>query len=514
MSTYSTSPYVAGACPSACVERDLAVSAARTDRICIPAAVPPNRYNYDSLQRYFDRVYADGSAPPALRDVTFLWAHLVGDLDDWAKSGLAGVKTAFRWNNQNLTSPAITYTTVPADTTERAVAERAQVDQIVATFPRPNAIWTPDYFTYPQLAVNRWNPRWWNQFYYEFNTGIGNVTGTGGGARATRCLLTDLELEGSNTFGPDGGQTFFYLARGSGMRFKAARAGVALNKLHAFYVGECFKVRAAAGAAQPPCFGGAGAELTAAELEQALTAVATALVTPVAPATTPEYFTSAIRDALYVSSGYFKLPQIGVRSESLLNDVFWTPLIAYWNTGTPALPAGVQQTTWNKVWAISRFLIGQPAGVAGLPQPNLPNGSCNASNCCQGAIPVPGLATADQSRPATQPCEYFAQVATNLTVADNILDTFVARVMGPAPYMNLDAMVNLCQWNALGGWTCEIPTTDPQNTGRPSGQPVVPANGCALQDKWWEGAGKILGINDYAGSCPDFEVPAAYLANA
>ena len=42
MSTYSTSPYVAGACPSACVERDLAVSAACADRLVVVSEATPS----------------------------------------------------------------------------------------------------------------------------------------------------------------------------------------------------------------------------------------------------------------------------------------------------------------------------------------------------------------------------------------------------------------------------------------------------------------------------------------
>jgi hypothetical protein len=116
------------------------------------------------------------------------------------------------------------------------------------------------------------------------------------------------------------------------------------------------------------------------------------------------------------------------------------------------------------------------------------------------------------SNVALKAYEYYVQVATNLTVMDNILDTFVNKIINhDENNLGINAVVNLAQWNALGGWTAEIPSYYGLIT---TGQKPVfkTANGCTFDAKTVSGEGwNILGINNYATSCPNFEIPDKYL---
>jgi len=489
----------------------------------VPSTTPIK--NFKTLEEYLQKVYHIGD-PPLLRDMTFLWSHLIGDLDNWAKNGLVGVKPTFRWNNQPLPSPKVPYftSTTTSLLTNAAFSQdlinAEQVDAIIETLPRDNQLWTPDWFTYPQMAINRWNPRAWNQYYYKWNTLNNNVSGTSDGSggltpdsvKVTKCILTDLSLEGSNTGGPDGGQTFFYLATGGGMTFKATKAGIAFNKMHAYYMGECYK----ANGGTDPIFGGSGATLTNANKVLAIGNMLTAL------SGTP--LLAQMEIALTNESGYWSFPstlespaptppQTSGKYVSL-NQLLWgnapTTVANQIETDFPyptSVPGGwpAISTDVSRLFAVICYLIGVKAGQANpssnLPSPALPNGDCPASNCCPGSVAAPF------SNFATKPYEYLVQVATNLTVVDNILDSYVKQAM--VDMGNLDAMLNLCQWNALGGWTCEIPTNAP--TGKPSGEVIVPANGGVLTTQWWSGIGGILGINDYTQSNSNFEISNEYL---
>ena len=65
-----------------------------------------NNFNYDTLNEYYSIVYnSDLNSAPSANDLTFLWSHIIGNLDNWAKNGLAGVVSDFRWNNQPLPTP-------------------------------------------------------------------------------------------------------------------------------------------------------------------------------------------------------------------------------------------------------------------------------------------------------------------------------------------------------------------------------------------------------------------------
>ena len=314
------------------------------------------------------------------------------------------------------------------------------------------------------------------------------------------------------------------------MRFKLAKAGIALNKMHAFYIGECYKVKPNA-----ECFGGNGGIFTQAELT---TAAASMLAQLTASGTTaggmltgPDSFVDQIRLALQVPSGYFSLPEgstgnATVANKTIVDIMLWDFLTNYYGyptTNTGTLPTGAAVTVnVRRVWGIIVNGIGKVAGYSApgasssdpnLPQPNLSNGICNVSNCCPGVIGTGGNAPswADLgSHPVRNPYQYLAQVATNLSTTENVLDWFVRQAVTD---MGLDAFVNLCQWNALGGWACEIKVSDPSNTGKPSGQDIVPANGCTLTDQWWTGTGVILGISDYTESCPNFEIAAEFIGD-
>ena len=77
---------------------------------------------------------------------------------------------------------------------------------------------------------------------------------------------------------------------------------------------------------------------------------------------------------------------------------------------------------------------------------------------------------------------------------------------------NCDAVVNLSQWNALGGWTCEIPSYV-STVGSGIYPPIFATTGGKLAQQWWGGEGGVLGINDYISSNPDFEIAGEFMAN-
>ena len=82
---------------------------------------------------------------------------------------------------------------------------------------------------------------------------------------------------------------------------------------------------------------------------------------------------------------------------------------------------------------------------------------CVASNTYAGLTGAAGVSTI-----AENAWEYCAQVATNLTVDDNILDDFVSKIMANLVF-GVDAVVNVSQWDALGvGQQRSRVTTDPR----------------------------------------------------
>ena len=98
-------------------------------------------FNYDTLNEYYSIVYKnDLNSSPPVNKLTFLWSHLIGDLNNWAKNGLAGVVSDFRWNNQPLPTPLSGGT------------EKANAINIVQTLPRENTIWT----ICPKFTYNSW----------------------------------------------------------------------------------------------------------------------------------------------------------------------------------------------------------------------------------------------------------------------------------------------------------------------------------------------------------------------
>lgn len=239
------------------------------------------------------------------------------------------------------------------------------------------------------------------------------------------------------------------------------------------------------------------------------------------PITNEDTLINAIEAVLYSTSGYYHLPKDP--TNTVVENLLWTPITtAYagsWNLvvnndGTPWKGKAVDvQNKYKKVWCLCVYLIGSiPGNDLAIPNPK--NIDCNASNC------LPGSIGANTSSPATQPYEYLAQVATNLTISDNILDYFVTKVMG-TDYLNVSAILNLCQYNALGHFTCEIPCNPPAGSVGTSSPVITSSNGSTLLPStdggddsvptWWSGNPSILGINDYSDSNPDFEIPVKFL---
>jgi len=415
---------------------------------------------------------------PYVYDLTFLWAHIIGDLDDWAKNGLAGNASDFRWNNQALPKP------LPANTEEENAVN------IVSTLPRENTIWTPDWYVYPQASINRYNPKWWNQFYFDFMIKYAtnlpeNPTANQNARFNYNNIQENVTFEVSNTGGPapngDGTQTFFfYHAVGSGIRMTVDKCLFAMNKIHAYYVYQC----ALPGATPTTAFNKVVSDLSGEDL------------------------INQMNQALTLKSGYFAL-----KDQAFVNTNLWDRLLA----GYPSVGTENQQ----KIHAVVCYNIGlKPyADIIpfSAPSPNILNADCVASNAFSGLLPSGSDPLNDDyigiSNVAELAAEYYVQVATNLTVMDNILDTYVNKILDHTENnLGINAVINLAQWNALGGWTGEIPSYYGLIT---TGQKPVfkPANGCTFDAKTVSGEGwNILGINNYATSCPYFEIPIKYLS--
>ena len=442
--------------------------------------VTDNKFNYDTISKYYSIVYKNENNPeniPSVDDLTFLWAHIMGDLDDWAKNGLAGKASDFRWNNQPLPTPLTANT------------EEENAVNIVSTLPRENTIWTPDWYVYPQTSINRYNPKWWNQFYFDFMIKDyakknPNLTANQKARFNYNNIQENVTFEVSNTGGPAPNDAktqtfFFYHAVGSGIRMTVDKCLFAMNKIHAYYVYQC----ALPGATPTTAFNKVVTDLSGTDL------------------------INQMNQALTLKSGYFAL-----KDQAFVNNMLWTPLLT-------AYPS-VGNDNKRKIHAVVCYNIGlksySPASFT-APSPNILNTDCVASNAFSGLLPNTSVAVTNDdyvgtSNVALKAYEYYVQVATNLTVMDNILDTFVNKIINhDENNLGINAVVNLAHWNALGGWTAEIPSYYGLIT---TGQKPVfkPANGCTFDAKTVSGEEwDILGINNYATSCPNFKIPDKYL---
>jgi hypothetical protein len=63
------------------------------------------------------------------------------------------------------------------------------------------------------------------------------------------------------------------------------------------------------------------------------------------------------------------------------------------------------------------------------------------------------------------------QTITNLSVQHNVLDAYVELILRDSA-LNVDAVLSLSQWNALGGWTVAVLSPGPWGlrSARPSGE--------------------------------------------
>jgi hypothetical protein len=300
---------------------------------------------------------------------------------------------------------------------------------VIAALPQDHTFWTPSWFQYPQTAINRYNPRWWNEYYYTFlleNTTFPDPCATYDNL-LTSAQLKCPQMEVTNGGGIDPGGScsyFFYLARGSGVTITPTRIVVALNKLHAYYWYEWQKLPA-----------GATRQLLAFQ------AVFSALE--------PLGLDAILESALANPAGFFQL------SPAVIAPLLWPKIRAHFpTTGLPQYDGSNPQ---RNLFALMCFLIGMKPFAAGAanfipPPPNLPYSSCNSTQLYRTSTPSTGSSGA-----VIEPYEYWVQTITNLSVEDNVLDPYVELIIRDAN-LNVDAAVSLCQWNALGGWTAEMPS--------------------------------------------------------
>lgn len=430
--------------------------------------------NYKTIEAYYKIVYKSNTNVPDLKDLTFLWIHISGNLDAWSKNGISGDRSNFRWPNQPLIRPGVDL----KDKDPNVIA-----NEIVFSLPKLHQLWTPDWFSYPQSAINRYDPQAWNQRFFDImnkftNNGsysniqqneIFEVSNTGGPA------IYSGKYEGYRTF-------FFYEATGSGIQMKVPRVLYALNKIHAVYVGKCYE-----------CNNGILTNISQDKLKKSFKMMYQDLQGKFQNKTLLEQ----MEDALTLKSGYFGLDDI-----SIVDKFLWTPLVDDYPLPSELTLAGSDETFKKRLYAVLMYNIGA-LPHSDFPQPNIANKDCVATNAFKGLL---SLGNTGVSNIAQHPYEYYVQVATNLTVQNNILDEFVNLTMETT---NCQACVNVVQWNALGGWTTEIPSYyGKDNTAVPS---LVARNRGELKKEWWTGAGGLLGINSYKKSNPEFDIPEKYL---
>lgn len=471
----------------------------RPTMVNVTVTLPPTVPNTLTITNYDDIVYSNQTTPPPVSSRTFIWTHLIGDLDNWAKQGIAGSKETFRWNNEPLSTPNLPW---PPTTTYTGAYNSSVVSNIVKTLPSVNTIWTPDWYTYPQGSINRYNSKYWNQYYFNTMANFA-ITNAGTATFTYSPIQYNQTFEVSNLGGPVEGVTvpglstqylaytyFFYLATGSGIKFTANKCLYSMNKLHAYYIYQCWLQNSTAASAVEN-----GTNVDASDRVAAFDAmVATLFAANLA--TYMDY-------SLLLPSGYFVLPD-----QDYINVNFWIPLVTAYTRNGADVSAPTEQ---DKVWAVCAYLVGMlpfTGAPPNPPQPNILNNVCVATN----AYPYPILGDPGNTvYLASKPYEYYVQAATNLSVADNILDPLVSSIMADTN-LNVNAVVNLSQWNSLGGWACEIPSYYGSTTIGTDPKPALTTTyGETLTSTWWTGTGGILGINDCTSPSTYFDIDSTFL---
>lgn len=356
--------------------------------------------NFQTILAYYRLVYGPQHQPP-LEDLNFVWSHLMGDLSDWQKSGLLVDSSSFLW--ENTPRPAVFVAEPPAVFSSNRFINAP--GGILDSLPRLNTLWTPSYFCYPMVAVNRFNPRAWNQYYLDF------LAAVPGGSVLQEQLLLEVGNNGGNTPGCDPVSLttayFFYLTRGSGTYIKPSLTLLGMNKMHSVYLNQLRSLTP--------------------------TLAFRALFDLLLPTDLP----GAMETALTIETGYFRLPF----SSAELRPILWDPLAL-------AYPTPVEYLASPRLFGVMCYTLGMlPFSGPFIAPEGLPE-EINAS------LPNAFASAPGENHIATQAYEYFVQVATNLQVADNILDPFVDEIMLADPA--IEAVVNVAQWNAIGGWTSEI----------------------------------------------------------
>ena len=381
----------------------------------------------DAVEKYYNTLYGKelSFVPPSFRQLTFAWAHLITNKSDWELHGVRSNMSSFEWDNAMLPTP---YSTPLANGVVTDVANQSYVLSVISALPQDHTFWTPSWFQYPQTAINRYNPRWWNEYYFTWLLENTTITDPCSGVYdnvVTADQLTNPQMEVTNGGGIDPGGScsyFFYVAKGSGVTITPSKIVVALNKLHAYYWYEWQKVPAGPTREQT-AFSSTFAALLPLGLDTLLDA---ALVNP---------------------AGFFQL------STGNINPLLW-PKIRPDFPATGLAQYDVNNSTRN-LFAMICYLIGMKPFAVGafapLP-PNLSYSMCNSTQAYRSSTP----STAQAGTPI-QPYEYWIQTITNLSVEDNVLDAYVELIIRDAA-LNVDAVISLSQWNALGGWTAEMPS--------------------------------------------------------
>jgi len=422
-------------------------------------SVETNLPNWHTIEEYFKIVYKNHSKPN-INDMTFIWIHLAGNLDHWAQNGVPGRRSSFRCVNQPLRRPLRTSDDMNSESI---------IWEIIQTLPPLHVIWTPDWFSYPQAAINRYDPQAWNQRYFDILVDKMDENGS------YLNIQEDQRFEVSNTGGPaeysgkyEGYRTFFfYQATGSGIQVVLPRVMYAMNKIHAVYIGKCYV---------------ANSGLSTQDLdENTLKAAFLDMFTVLSDVFQGRTLIEQMEDALTLKSGYF-----GLGDSDDVKKYLWDPIVqAYPVPQDLSLPGVLSSEDKGRLYATLMYNIG--ASSSSFPQPNIKNADCVASNAFKGLLTLPG---------AVPPATGVSKIAEHPNLAMEDCDC--------------QGIANISQWNALGGWTCEIPSYYGKAITTPAPD-LVALNGGELLDSWWSGDGGILGINSYVSHNAKFDIPKEYL---
>ena len=398
----------------------------------------------EDLERYRKNAYGD-EVTASLGDVqslNFLWAHLMGPTDSWRRLGIENDSQSFAY-----------------EFSRRRPAGKNFMEFLEAflqALPARNSLWTPAYYVWPQLAINRYAPSFFNAYYEEFM--LERVYNKAQVYEKNDFDLKDWKEEyqlfqGSNSGDIDRETLFLYSATGSGMGVKLPKTLVSLNKMQAIYA-ELYRQAKMENSTDP---GAQAFQDTINEYD---------LISEFHPGSLPFYFlVEGVRATLAQSP--FDL------TDEQIERQLWSQLDVYY-----ALNSIPDQNRKRFIQLLAVNVCVPPWGttfqnaIYPQPYPRYPKSDPNFDP----SDPTPGFAFAKFSEPVTEFYQIAAYVATNVTSEYNEADVPVSWLLKNGKFYNLrgiaaaqtppaasklkpiyTGVLSLCQWNASAGFAAECP---------------------------------------------------------